>query len=84
MNSINRIPVNHTEAVAALVESDVARWGESERQASLEMRRKQSYGLLLNELAGQAQLAGEPCAELWRAAQSALTRADWRILKGGG
>ena len=78
------IPATREEAIAALVEQDVARWGESEREASRRMHASRSYGLALNALANRAELAGEPDPELRRAAKAALTSADRDILRRGG
>ena len=39
------------QAIAALIEKDVAKWGESEREASQKQRAKLTHGLALNALA---------------------------------
>jgi len=72
------------EAIAKLVEQDVARWGESERAASLRMHSSRTLGLALNELANRAELRGAPDPELRRAAKEALTAADHDWLRQGG
>jgi hypothetical protein len=72
------------QAIAALVERDVARWGESERAASAHAHAGRSLGRALNELANRAELAGTPDAALRAAADAALTDADWRSLRDGG
>ena len=41
------------QAIAALVEQDVARWGEAERIASQHAHGKRTLGLALNELANR-------------------------------
>ena len=71
-------------AIEALVEQDVARWGERERAASMRLHGALTYGRALNALAARAELAGEPYAELRAAADAALTAADWRELRQGG
>lgn len=78
------IPANREAAIAALVDQDVARWGEKERAASQRMHSSRSYGLALNELANRAELSGNPDPELRAASQSALTDTDWRELRNGG
>lgn len=39
------------EAIQALVEHDVRKWGEAERAASIELRSRLTHGLALNALA---------------------------------
>lgn len=78
------IPATREEAIARLVEQDVARWGERERGAAQRIHGQRTYGLALNALANRAELAGEPDLELRRAAKAALTSADWEILRQGG
>ena len=69
------------DAIAALVERDVARWGESERAASLAMRSKLTHGRALNTLAHydpehvDAALAAD--------AQRVMSGADHRALRDG-
>lgn len=81
---MSKIPRTQEEAINALVESDVAKWGESERDASRRMHAKRTYGLALNELANRAELAGAPDAELRKAAKAALTSDDRAELRKGG
>lgn len=80
------IPATRAEAIAAIVERDVARWGEDERNASIELNKGLSYGLALNRLAYYD--ANEESfvldAALDAAALAALTPADWRQLAKGG
>lgn len=70
------------EAIAKLVDLDVAKWGEGERAASQQMRTRLSHGLALNALAHydldniDTELAAE--------AKRAMTRADWAKLREGG
>lgn len=78
------VPKNREEAIAALVESDVRRWGEGERQASQRAHAGRSYGRALNELANRADLADAPDPELRAAAKAALTSADRYDLSKGG
>lgn len=83
------------QAIAALVEHDVARWGEGERAASARAHSARSIGRALNELANRAEHpalhgdtpmpAGLPApAELRRMARAALTAADHAALRRGG
>lgn len=78
------IPATRKEAIEALVEQDVERWGEDERAAARRQHAHRSYGRALNELANRAELAGAPDPELRRAAERALTSDDWRDLRDGG
>lgn len=81
---MSNIPATREEAIAALVESDVAKWGEEEREASRQMHSGKTYGLALNELASRAELAGAADKALRAAAKAALTKADWAWLRRGG
>lgn len=78
------IPATREQAIAALVESDVLKWGEAERADSQRQHAARSYGLALNELANRAELAGQPDTALRAAAARALSDADWRYLHTGG
>lgn len=70
------------QAIDMLVEQDVARWGEAERDASRRLHGTKTHGLALNTLASRAQLAGEPSwRDLRAAADEVLTAADWRFLR---
>lgn len=79
-------------AIAALVDQDCARWGESEREASRTMHAKRTIGLAINELAARATVfAGEAwlgahtdAKALKAAAKAALTSADRSELRKGG
>ena len=70
------------QAIERLVELDVARWGEAERQGCERIRGKLSHGLALNALAHydidniDRTLASE--------AKSVMTKADRAILRKGG
>lgn len=79
-----KIPSTREEAIAALVESDVAKWGEGEREASKRQHADRSYGRALNELANRAELADAPNRELRAAAKKALTEGDKHDLRQGG
>jgi hypothetical protein len=72
------------EAIDRMVELDVAKWGEGERQASRSLRSSQypTVGLALNGLAyfDPANINDGLAAE----AKKLLTAADWRVLKRGG
>lgn len=70
------IPLTRDEAIQALIDCDVARWGEREREASARAHAHRSYGLALNELANRAELADAPDTALRAAAVAALTDAD--------
>lgn len=72
------------DAIAALVEMDVGRWGDSEREASQRMHSARSLGLALNEIWARYELAGELADEIRKAAQAALTSADRAALRKGG
>ena len=74
--------MSREEAIAKLVDLDVAKWGEAERAASQRMRSRLSHGRALNTLAHydldhiDAALAEE--------AKRTMTPADWRELRQGG
>jgi hypothetical protein len=73
------------EAINALVELDVAKWGEGEREAARQIYCRLSLGLARNALANRADIAGDPrAAELRKQADAALTAADWAALRHGG
>lgn len=66
-------------AVDALVELDVARWGESEREASRRQRQLLTHGLALNALAYYDIDHIDP--EVRAQAEAAMTDSDWRRLR---
>lgn len=70
------------QAIADLVRLDVAKWGESERAASLAMRSKLSHGLALNTLAHYDPEHVD--AVLAQEARAAMTPTDWHELHQGG
>ena len=81
------IPASREEAIAALVELDVARWGEQEREASrrLHAGNLRTYGRALNALARRSEYDyGDAAPHLVAAARAALTDADWAELQQGG
>ena len=82
MTTTNTMTMTREEAVAALVERDVAKWGEAEREASKRLRGKLSHGLALNALAHYDVDAIDK--DLARAAQRVMTAADRRSLRTGG
>jgi hypothetical protein len=84
MTNTNRIPTTREAAIAALVEQDVAKWGEGEREASQRMHAHRSLGLALNELWARSVLRDAPDADLKRAAKAALTAVDRAALRQGG
>lgn len=70
------------QAIAALVERDVAKWGEAERAASEQMRSALSHGMALNALAHY-----EPAnidRELAKQAKALLSKADKKIFRAAG
>lgn len=86
------------QAIAILVEMDVAHWGEGERQASLRLHRRrdrQSVGLAVNTIASRVEvhegaawlapaLALHSAAEWRKLANSLLTSDDRYELRKGG
>jgi len=78
------MPMTREQAINALVNQDVAKWGEGERAASERLHGKRTLGLALNELANRAELADEDASELRAEARKALTDADWKWLRSGG
>jgi hypothetical protein len=84
MTKTTSIPSTREEAISALVESDVAKWGESEREASRRTHSSRTYGLALNELANRAELSDTPDPALRAAARKALTSDDRSALRSGG
>lgn len=72
------------EAIDQLIEQDVQRWGEGEREASRRRHSSRSLGRALSELANRAELAGNPGSSLRAQANAALTDADWADLAEGG
>jgi hypothetical protein len=69
-------------AISILVDQDVAKWGEAEREASQQQHSQRSYGLALNELANRAFMADSAgAADLAKAAKKALTRSDRAVLR---
>ena len=79
------IPTDRASAIQAIVEQDVTKWGESEREASYRIHKAKTYGLALNTLACRAAEAGRPAAkELRMAANAALTPDDWADLREAG
>lgn len=74
--------LSREQAIAALVELDVARWGEGEREASRRLRARLTHGRALNTLAHydpdhvDAAMAAD--------AQRVMTAADHRALRAGG
>jgi len=75
------IPQTIEAAISILVDQDVAKWGEAEREASQRQHSQRSYGLALNELANRAVTADEPNADLSKAAKKALTKTDRAFLR---
>lgn len=69
------------EAIAALVEKDVAKWGESERDASLAMRKQLSHGQALNSL---AHYGGNIDKDMAAQAKKIMTAKDRAELRKGG
>lgn len=70
------------EAIAKLVELDVAKWGEAERCASRAMRASLSHGLALNAIAHYD--LNNIDRDLAREAKALFTAADKKALRSGG
>lgn len=80
------VPSTYEQAIAALVEYDVLRWGEDERGPSRYLRSSscKTIGLAINALWAQAEIAGVRRPDLEAVARASLTRADWKSLRQGG
>lgn len=79
------IPSTREEAINILVDQDVAKWGETEREASRRLHERRTYGLALTELYARAELNDEPdTTKLKAAAKAARTADDDRFLRNGG
>ena len=81
------IPAIWEEAIDAIVELEVARWGEDVREITRQDRRKDrpTYGLALNCLARHISYNfGDDVPHLVAAAEEALTPDDWDSLSEGG
>jgi hypothetical protein len=77
------------EAIAMLVDLDVAKWGEGEREASRRSHASRSHGRAVNEVANRWMLSGDPALEakgeaLAKAAKKLLTSSDISDLRQGG
>lgn len=70
------------EAISRLVELDVAKWGESEREASRKTHAELSHGLALNTLAHYDPMNID--APLAAQAKSVMTNDDRNALRRGG
>lgn len=82
---IQNLPLSRESAIAALVEMEVARWGEQERAAAEAHHGGQTYGLALNAIVSRAEAWLEtefPAAR--KAARAALTPDDRAELRKGG
>lgn len=77
--STTTVPADRAAAINALVELDVAKWGEGEREASRALHARTTYGLALNTLACRTN---DPT--IAKAAKAALTPADRKVLRNGG
>lgn len=84
MTETTTTPKTRAEAIKMLVEQDVAKWGEDEREEIVSLHSDRSYGRALNELANRAELAGTPNPDLRAAAKAALSTRDVRDLRQGG
>lgn len=67
------------QAIAALIEKDVAKWGESERPAALRANQDLTLGLALNKLA-HYDIANIDAA-LAADAKKMMTQSDKRVLR---
>ncbi len=75
----------HAQALDAIVELDVQKWGEEEREASRVMRAKQSHALLIVAVATHAaEETGKVDRVLLNAARAVATSADVAALRVGG
>lgn len=82
-----KIPRNREEAISAMVDLDVARWGEAERAASERLHRENypTFGLALNALAHRPEYDyGDDWLECVAESKHALTSADRARLRQGG
>lgn len=86
MNTETKAVTTRAEAIRLLVNQDVAKWGEEERQASLEMRSGESHGLLLNALGANAEMDGDmtTARRYYAEARVVMTGKDRRVLRNGG
>lgn len=75
-----------TEALDALVNLDVAKWGDNERAASRELHAAKSRGLLINSIVHHQlhDFGGVFSAETRKIAKRQLTSADKAELRKGG
>jgi hypothetical protein len=73
------------DALAALVELAVARWGEQEREPARRHYARRSFGLMLNALsyAPEFDYGADAPHELVAARDAALTDEDLRYLRTG-
>jgi hypothetical protein len=78
--------MSRAEAIAALVERDVRRWGEGERAASVRRWESSTHGGALNSLGSALVIDGdeETGERLMREAEPLLTDADHDRLRSGG
>jgi hypothetical protein len=74
--------MNRRQAIAHLVELEVARWGEGERKAAQDMYGRTSIGLALNRIAHYDVDSIDQ--ELAAEAKRHFTDADRRVLSEGG
>ena len=82
MMTTNQTTMTREDAINALVERDVAKWGEEERDASTHLRAKLSHGLALNALAHYD--VGVVDRELAAQAKRVMTAVDRKALRSGG
>lgn len=73
------IPTTREEAIRALVELDVSKWGEGERAASERANASLSYGRALNTLGNRL---GDDAIRA--AAKASMTKQDRSELRKGG
>jgi hypothetical protein len=79
-----KIPTNRAEALEAYAGLMALTWGEKEGDFVRKNERR-SFGLLMNALAySEANEYGDRRKDLVAAANKALTRADWKVLRQGG
>lgn len=78
--------ISREDAIAMLVEQDVAKWGEGEREASKRQHAKLTHGLALNSLYSRAYLDGreEEAKKYQKMSKAVRTSADEASLRKGG
>ena len=86
MNTYDFVNMTHEEALDALADLEVARWGEQEREASKQLNRGKSRGLLINSIVHHPMNGyGDAIdAAAKKVAKQQLTSDDKAWLRQGG